>query len=115
MFVFVALVSLLCLLGLVAHWIKSFRWSHLPGCSWLLSMPVVGHAYLGIVSGSTSPIEHIEKCRRPFGNVFRCDIGHDPTVILCDYDDIVASSRMEGLLGKPYDDLFPFIDVRGEN
>lgn len=49
-----------------------------------------------------------------YGDVFRFDIGHDPTVILCDYDDIVASSRTEALLGKPYDNLFPFIDVRGE-
>ncbi len=114
MYVFLALAALCCLLGLLSHWIKSARWRHLPGYSWALSAPVVGHAYLGLVSGITDPIKHIERCRRRFGDLFRCDIGHDPTVILCDYDDIVASSRTEGLLGKPYDNLFPFVDVRGE-
>ncbi len=50
-----------------------------------------------------------------YGEVFRFDIGHDPTVILCDHGDIVASANTEEMLGKPYDELYPFIDVRGKS
>ncbi len=59
------------------------------------------------------PREFMERLRRKHGDLFRFDVFHDPTVVLCDYDDIVAASRQEGMLGKPYDDLYPFIDVRG--
>lgn len=64
MFLLLSLLLVACSLGLLLHLLKSRRWSHLPGAHWLLSMPVVGHAYLGVLAGATDPREQVERMRR---------------------------------------------------
>ncbi len=51
--------------------------------------------------------------KKRYGSLFRFDLGHVPTIFLSDYDDIVASSNTEELLGKPFDNLSPIIDIKG--
>ncbi len=60
------------------------KWNHFPGPSSLTSLPVIGHAYMIM----QNPIQQLDKMRDKYGDVFRCDIGFLPTVILCDHQQI---------------------------
>ncbi len=114
MSLFVALVALLFLILLCYHAKRVLtlrKFSHLPGNSSLTSLPVVGHGYL--LTGHQEMVDTLFAQQKKYGDIFRLDCGPTPTVMVGDYEDMLAMSKMEECLAKPYDDLVPFQEVRG--
>ena len=55
----------------------------------------MGHvAVSGLVR---APIERLTECMEEYGNVFRLDYGHIPTVWLCNYEQITAALKQDAL------------------
>ncbi len=61
MTLFLLLLCLACSLGLLRHWHKSHRWSHLPGAPWYLSLPLIGHGYLASFGNIADPRGYLRK------------------------------------------------------
>ena len=85
------------------------RWNHFPGLSSWTSWPMIGHGnHLG-----EDPLSRLSQMREKFGDIFRCDIGSMPTVILCDFDDIKDFFKLESFSGRPNPLIPSLAEIRG--
>ena len=92
------LLILFVTLYVLNHIKKNSRYSHLPGPSPWLSLPLVGHAHL--LAGDVDAGDILRGFHRRFGDIFRFDLGSAPTVYLCDYATVAEALKMEAFNGR---------------
>ncbi len=95
---FAILVFVLALLTIVVKYLRNLKYSDFDGPSPMLSLPLVGHSYL---LGS-DPISKLMEYRRRYGDMFRLDIGADPTIILCTQELTLEALRREDFNGRTF-------------
>ena len=62
------------------------------------SFPLIGHAYIHALA----PIEKLLECKEKYGDIFRLDYGHIPTVWLCNYEQITSALKQDALQHRPH-------------
>ncbi len=80
------LLLALLVLTYLRHLRRSWRWRHVPGFHWALSLPVIGHGYFSILSKHGHSRKFMEAMRDRYGDVFRYDLGPHPIVFVCKYE-----------------------------
>ncbi len=105
------------LVGYIIHkWKQASKWDHFPGLTKYTSLPMIGHAYML----SKNPSRELRDLTKKYGTIYRFDIGSVPTIILTEYEDIVAAYKQDVFSGRIFHSLDGFqnlkaLDTHGES
>lgn len=99
-FFFIFLLALLAYF-LLTRLASKRKYSDFPGPSPFLSLPIIGHGYL---LGS-DPLAKLIEFRRRYGDVFRLDIGNQPTIFLGTNNLMAEAFRKEAFSGRKFNEI----------
>ena len=81
--ILLVIAVLLLIVYVIRRHIFLSQWNHFPGFKGWEALPVVGHSHkLG-----NKPIYALLEYQKKFGDTFRLDLGHCPTIILAGFED----------------------------